>query len=641
MSDLSTLRIPVIGADKVWLRLASLPREGTFKPDGWRHAKLSRTRDDWWEIDLSTLNLTDGAYEYEFVVDWADGKPSQPVADPYAEQATRFSGYRGVLHIRDGNRVRLGFSWDNELQSGPLPYNNEMVIYELPMRWVDAGEDGQSRQVGLGTFEKALFERLWDGASSMRALGVNCIELLPVQDSPDTLNWGYGTRFFFAPDYDMGEPFDLKLFIKHCHQHRIRVILDLVMNHAKKCPLRDLAFDKFFLRNGNEEPGPDNKPRDGWGGNIFRYRAPVNGVYYARDFHYGMAKYLIKEYHIDGFRLDEFKGIDNYDFIREFTRRAHDIHRNAFPGRPFIVIAEDSWRRAGITEVPPSGTPVVDSMWDFAFRDDIRRLVSNTLWTALGNAARSKRVRRLFTIGDTSLFWPGEEDRGKQLFTDLSKHVVYPTSHDVEKDDEQRLSTYFSQKLREAGWAEADISGIAFEQVHSAMALTLTAPGIPMFLAGEEFGDLHDTDRKDWRQKMSDPVDWYRQDLPSHANLLRRVRQMVGLRTSHRALQWNDTTFFGFSSSQGPGFHPTFDENDGERLFAYCRTAGQGLGARGQVIIIANCSPRSYPSVLVDWPWGYQSSLTEYGSVGQPYPYISGQQASVAMGPFQVRVFSV
>jgi 1,4-alpha-glucan branching enzyme len=79
-----------------------------------------------------------------------------------------------------------------------------MVIYELPMRWVDAGEDGQSRQVGLGTFEKALFERLWDAASSIRALGVNCIELLPVQDSPDTLNWGYGTRFFFAPDYDMG-----------------------------------------------------------------------------------------------------------------------------------------------------------------------------------------------------------------------------------------------------------------------------------------------------------------------------------------------------------------------------------------------------------------------------------------------------
>ena len=159
--------------------------------------------------------------------------PSITAPDPYAEEITRFSGYRGIFHIRGGHRVRLPFSWANELPPEGLPQNNRLVIYELPMRWVDAGEDGLNRQVGLGTFDKAIFELL---DQTIVPLGVNAIELLPVQDSPDTLNWGYGTRFFFAPDYDMGEAFDLKLFVLRCHQRGIRVLMDLVHEPREEVP---------------------------------------------------------------------------------------------------------------------------------------------------------------------------------------------------------------------------------------------------------------------------------------------------------------------------------------------------------------------------------------------------------------------
>jgi 1,4-alpha-glucan branching enzyme len=214
-----------------------------------------------------------------------------------------------------------------------------------------------------------------------------CIELLPVQDSPDTLNWGYGTRFFFAPDFDMGEPFDLKLFILRCHQRGIRVIADLVMNHAKKCPLRDLAFAWFFLQDGNEEPAPDG-PRSGWGGDIFRYRS----IGAAKAFHFGAADFLINEYQVDGFRLDEFKGIDNYEFIQDFTEHGHAVQATSNSGRPFTVIAEDSWRRSAITTSNGyRDRVVVDSMWDFGFRDDVRRIVSDTLSTTLGQPSRSDR----------------------------------------------------------------------------------------------------------------------------------------------------------------------------------------------------------------------------------------------------------
>ena len=54
--------------------------------------------------------------------------------------------------------------------------------------------------------------------------------------------------------------------------------------------------------------------------------------------------------------------------------------------------------------------------------------------------------------------------------------------------------------------------GVALERLRSAFGLLLTSVGIPMILAGDEFGDVHDLDHTNWRLKMSDPVDWQRRD---------------------------------------------------------------------------------------------------------------------------------
>jgi 1,4-alpha-glucan branching enzyme len=396
IGDLSNICIPCPNAQSVQIRYLDLPRHGkigeTLEPKvklelEWKYADLKNKGDGWWEIDLSTLKLPDGEYEYEFVVTRNNEELIE--ADPYAEEITRFGGYRGVFQIKNGQRVRPDFSWDDEINSGkPLPNNNEIVIYELPIRWVDSCPESYDRHVGLGTFDQVIFEKL----KYFIELGVNAIELLPVQDSPDTLNWGYGTRFFFTTDYDMGSPIDLKLFVKLCHQNGIRVIMDVVMNHASsKCPLNDLAHDWFFVN--------AQKDRDAWGGVLFWYDNPINGKYYSRDFQYAVMNFLIKEYHIDGFRLDEFKGIKNYDFVEEFRTQAWDIQQKTFPGRPFIVIAEDSWRRAEITQnlnlCNHKISKVVDSMWDFTFRDELRRLVSNSIHTNYGEPSRSDHMKAL------------------------------------------------------------------------------------------------------------------------------------------------------------------------------------------------------------------------------------------------------
>ncbi len=639
------LRIPADNAAQVWMRYSRLPRSTLFAPTGWPPVQLADKGSGWYEIDLSTLALADGEYEYDFVTGTGPNALSATgTADPYAPEITRYAGYRGVFRIVGRQRVLPDFDWSTEPDLMTMPGNNQLVIYELPMRWVDSSGfdkgEGYARQVGLGTFDKALYEQL----DAWKDTGINAIELTPVQDSSDTLNWGYGTRFFFAPDYDMGEPYDLKMFILECHKKGIRIILDVVMNHSRNCPLEYLAYDHYYLRNPDDPQGyflpgdkAERESRPDWGGKIFRYGRPVDGVYRSREFHYLMARYWIGEYHVDGFRLDEFKGIDNWDFIRDFTANAYAENEKQFPGRPFIVIAEDSWRRAQIT-YPNSGARIVDAIWDFDFQSGLRQLVTNSLTTELGKPAGGRKELVAALITGNRVWSEGDKNWRGTGFDDLAKRIIYPTSHDVEANIEQRLWGYL---LPFATAATGDISVTGFERNQtalemqvSAFALTCTAVGIPMFLAGEEFAEAHDVAHSDWQLKMSDVVDWYRRDLPGHKQVFDRVKELVQLRCSTPSLQQNGIRFFALNN----GFHPTFNDNTGERVFCYCRTGGADTGHAGQVIVVANCS--SHP--VLNWtfsPWPWQQLNREAGGKGQALPLVNGGAVTMSLDPFQVRVF--
>ncbi len=654
----SVLAVPA-RADAVELHSAPLARRDRFVT--WRKDPLqpSAERPGWFEINLQELQLDDGDYEYEFLVkrprENGPGMEEVIAADPYAEEITRFSGYRGVFHIKDGKRWRQPFYWGDEFPDGErLANNNKLVIYELPMRWTENAPEDR-RQVALGTFEKAVFARL----DEWKALGVNAIELLPVQDSADTLNWGYGTRFFFAPDLDMGGPVDLKYFVKKCHQRGIRVIFDVVMNHARLCPLKDLDHDSYFLDRPGDEPGRG----DDYGGDMFRYRSRgADGTFAAREFQYRMAEFLIRECHADGFRIDEFRGIDHWEFIQEFRDRAWSAHQAQFPGRPFLVIAEDSWRRAVIThDAPqnPRGRKVTDSMWNFAHRDELRRAMRDHLKTAWGQPSRRDRIA--WAVAGTAV-WDDWNKSAQPGFDDLSQAVNYLTSHDVEGEHEKRILNYLLEpilrwygrpdNLEHIRWIADHVQdrhgdgryvvddvdrvahGEALERVRSAFALSMTSVGIPMILAGEELGDVHDLDHRDWRLKMSDPVDWSRRDKSDNNRALwNNVRELVEMRTTEPALGRNEIDFFYW--------HPAFNENEGDAVFAFCRTGGAALGTARQVVTVANLGRRGYGEFHLPWAWRDASRTREIAPPTHRAPLeLTGPDwAKLSLAPFQVRVF--
>ena len=647
----SIIQLPVENAQSVEIRYALLSARDSFDPLSWTTIPLRKQNSDplFFELDLALLKLTDGSYEYEFVI---NGNDDKPVADPFAEEITRFGGYRGVFHIRNNYRWQQPFSWEDELpEQVRLANNNEMIIYEMPLRWMSSptGETAKLRQIGLGTFDKVIFERLDD----LTELGVNAIELLPVQDSADTLNWGYGTRFFFTTDLDMGPPVDLKYFIKCCHQKGIRVLLDLVMNHARECPLEKLAEVSYFLSDRSEENGRG----EDYGARLFRYQQPdENGVYHAREFHYQAADFWIKNYHIDGFRIDEFKGISNWDFIQSFTERTTQTFNKCFPDRPYIVIAEHSSRESVIVKNQvnnPNERKVVHSMWNFAFRDELRRLMRNEIHTEWGQPSRRERIQAMVTGSQT---WDDLKKSFEAGFDDMTQAVNYVTSHDVEKHHEKRYFNFcFGEILKERNLSDGNVNAIKYfvdniysqsdeiQQAHrdslevtrSAQVLLLTSVGIPMILAGEEFADCHDLEHVDWRLKMSDPIDWHRKELNGHNAVWNSVRELISLRKSYSALQRNEIDFFYF--------HPGIDENSGERVFAYCRTGGKPLGSPGQVVVIANPSHINYNSFYLPWIWESNENTME---VAEPlniaYSDFSSPQnwASFSLAPFQVRVFT-
>jgi 1,4-alpha-glucan branching enzyme len=632
------LSVPVASAHQVLLRLATQASRDQLEARRWTDVPMQRSSVDarFYNIDIASLGLADGTYEYLFVVDGVE------CADPGAVEITRFGGYRGVLHLVGGRRVSPAFDWSHELPQ-PLPSNNALVIYELPIHWVSRSPDSDFRQIGIGRFEDALFRVL----PRLAALGVNCIELLPVQDSPDTINWGYGTRFFFAPDVDMGRPNDLKAFIKRCHQLGIRVIVDVVMNHAKECPLLELAKEWYFIDNPADE-GRDND----WGGKCFRFASEAPpGQFSAREFLYEMARFWIREYHVDGFRIDEFKGIQNWDFLQEFSEVARREHSLTFPGRPFIVIGEDSARRAEVTQPIHRGKRIVDAIWDFNARDELRRLLVDDLQTSFGQPSRTER---LLAVLNGWRSWDDWNHALRSGFSDMAARVAYLTSHDVEKDNEQRLMNFLlATALRERGWVDVgylqirnviegadgyrgpearDALARAFAQARSAYALLTTTSAIPMLLAGEEFGDVHDLDHGDWRAKMSDPVDFSRAEQPGHKQLKDQVAELFALRTSHPALLRNEVSLFYA--------HPELDSSSGARVFAYCRTAGLALGGSGQVVVVANLGSRNYESFWLPWHWS--SIGSEIAQTGTSLPVTldgPSSQANVPLQPFQVRVF--
>ncbi len=595
-----------------------------------RQFPLQRSADfpDLWFRPAGACDLAEGeVYHYWFeVTDSHPGRSGQRIriTDPLAHAVDwrlfaprpAGSGYSdddtyppAVIKCQQGRLVPCDGGGEScEVQEeqllSQLPPNNRLVIYEVPTAWARLGRAGEW-EAGVGTFRDLTalvdpdeaganftgLEVTGAGRSYLTELGVNAIELCPPADSFYVRQWGYGTTNFFAPDFELGFPADycwsacnrdLGALIAACHSRGLRVFTDVVMAFSKTNAYLAAATNDFFILDPKSEPdSPDahnsrgsdeNNFRNGFGSDLFRYAAFLHGAYDpvsgqrmtvspARQL---MKAYLLRwmnDFHIDGIRMDSVENIANWDFVQEYKDLAREIWRarfraqgnNAGADERFLVVGEELTEPLGLLKDDQNGARL-DALWHENFKKCIRAALLGE--NGPEESSFEETVRKAI-------------DCRRFGYSDGAKAIIYLTSHDVEGPRNERLLNFFrNNQIYDAE-----------KRIKLGFACLLTAVGIPMILAGEEFADEHDLfdssgNVSQGGNKQVDPVNFSRAEHEWRRRVKEYVARLIKFRTTSDALAVNDTEFIHV------------DCQEGKRVFAWRR----GGPAQDPVVVVANFS---------------------------------------------------
>ena len=315
----------------------------------------------WW-ITLTDLN-PDKQYKFQYQLGYGSDVTvttfdpyTEILYDRYNDQWISSSTYPGLAeeygdtHYGRDNGFVSAFKinrdeYDWQVEDYDIEDMNDLIIYELLVR------DFTDNAYGEGSIKAAMGQ-----LDYLETLGVNAIELMPVQEFDGNDSWGYGTHAYFAMDKAYGTRADYKAFIDACHQRGMAVILDVVYNHATGAhPYAAMYWD------GTNNKTASNNP---W----FNVDAPHQwSVYHDWNHSNPMVRehvkrnltYLMTEYKIDGFRFDLTKGFtqtagESYDQKRVDWLKEYNAHIQSVDDDAVMIcehfVDDENWElgQAGI-----------------------------------------------------------------------------------------------------------------------------------------------------------------------------------------------------------------------------------------------------------------------------------------------------
>ncbi|GAB3162097.1 glycogen debranching protein GlgX [Myceligenerans halotolerans] len=562
-----------------------------------------------WSMTVYDLPVEDLEYGYRADGPDAPGNrftPSTVLCDPYARAysgretwgATRYDGSRPPYRSR---LVFDDFDWD-----GDTPLRTPMrdlVIYEAHVRGLTAHPSSGVRHPGT-------FAGLIEKIPHLEALGVNCIELLPVfefdefensrenSDGQRLLNyWGYSTVGFFAPKAGFAatgshgmQVDEFKNLVRSLHRRGIEVILDVVFNHTAEgnengpsMSFRGLDNAEYYiLGEGGEYYNYSGT------GNTFNCNNPV-----VREFILDSLRYWASECHVDGFRFDlasilgrgpDGAPLDNPPLLE--TLAGDPILRDC------KLIAE-AWDAGGLYQVGSFPAYGRWAEWNGRFRDTVRRFVKGDAGQA-GNLASA-------LIGSPEMYRQRGTEASINFVTchdgfTLADMVSYNDKHNEANGEDNRDGADDNNSWNcgaEGITSDSEVLDLRSRQVRNALTLLLTSLGVPMLLAGDEFGRTQGGNNNAYCH--DDPVSWVDWDLgEDHRTLQRFTAGLVALRRAHPCLTaehptGTDTAGFGYPdiSWHGAGaWQPDWTEES--RLVALMHSSRTQDGRPDFVYIAAN-----------------------------------------------------
>jgi glycosidase len=173
--------------------------------------------------------------------------------------------------------------------------------------------------------KKRNYQTLTDTLDYLQRLGINAIELMPVNEFDGNLSWGYNPTYHYALDKYYGTPEAFKTLVDECHSRGIAVILDVVFNHAhEKNPLCMLYWDEANFRPAADNPWLNQEATHDF--NVFfdfNHESAATKFYVKKTI-----QHWLSEYHVDGYRFDLSKGLTQ-NTTGTFDAFAYDASRIA------------------------------------------------------------------------------------------------------------------------------------------------------------------------------------------------------------------------------------------------------------------------------------------------------------------------
>jgi glycogen operon protein len=468
--------------------------------------------------------------------------PEKYLLDPYAKVLAGGEQW-GVAAQRLCGLPHDRFDW-----RGDQPLNtplSESVIYELHVR-------AYTRHESSGVSAPGTYAGLTEKIPHLKDLGVTAVELMPVYEfeeaDTDRVNpltgerllnlWGYHPIGFFAPNSAYGSAkrpgaavTEFKEMVSAFHDAGIEVILDVVFNHTAEgdergptLSFRGLDNSVYYLIDSN-----GRYLNFSGCGNTMNCNHPV-----VRTLINDCLHYWVMEMHVDGFRFD-LASILGRGKTGEPLPDPPLLERLAYdPVLANTKLIAEAWDAAGLYQVGTFPAWGRWAEWNGRYRDDVRRFVRSDPGLVPALAERLKGSPDLYARSGRQAQHSINFITCHDGFT-LADLVSYNQKHNEANGEENRdgADENFSWNCGVEGPADdPEILALRRRQMRNFLILLFSSGGVPMLLAGDEFGRTqHGNNNAYCQDNETGWVDWRLAE--THRDLLELVRSLICFRRRH------------------------------------------------------------------------------------------------------------
>ena len=477
--------------------------------------EMNRGPDGWWSPSGPVPDPTAQEVDYGYLIDDADA----PVPDPRSRRQP------AGVHERSRTFQPQEFAWTDGDWTGRQLAGS--VIYELH----------------VGTFTpEGTFDAALGRLDHLRQIGVDLVEVMPVNAFNGTHNWGYDGVLWHAVHEAYGGPEGYQRFVDGCHAAGLGVIQDVVYNHLGPSGNYLPMFGPYLTTGRNT-----------WGDLV---NLDGEGSHEVRRYILDNVRMWLGDYHVDGLRLDAVHALSDSSPVHLLEEMAIEVAAlSAHQRRPLTLIAESDLNDPLLITPREAGGYGLDAQWS----DDFHHAVHVALTgETQGYYADFEPLSALAKVCERGFFHDGTfssfrgRDHGVPIDTarvPTWRLVVCSQNHDQVGN-------------RAAG--DRITEHLDDHQLASAALLTMAGPFTPMLFQGEEWaastpfafftshpepelgkvtaeGRLEEFARMGWNpDDVADPqdpdtfrrsrLDWDERHSGRHARLLAAYRRLAELR---------------------------------------------------------------------------------------------------------------